>query len=279
MAGPPAAEGASTALGGLPPDMASVLAGSLPAFDRKELLAPAMLTPIFAAADARGAAAKAALQEARAGQLGAAAMTALGDGDQALATFLKGLDLLSQSQVDRAVVQLQTAMQMAPAFVPARLYLGAALAETNRHKEAAGLLQSGVGAAPTLSAPARVAAEEWIKAGQASLAIAPLEQALSLADTDTRARKLLGVAYALSGRAGDAVPVLAPYLDGHPTDQAALLAALYGTYMRHQAAPQPETIAADRDRAVKWAKAYSASGGPLQPLVAAWMKHLEGVKP
>ena len=112
--------------GALPAEMASVLLGGLPAFDRKELLTPAMLTPTFAAADARGAAAKAALKEARTGAYGSAAMTALGDGDQALASFLKGLDFLSQSQLDRAAVQFQSSMQQAPDFAPARVYLGAA---------------------------------------------------------------------------------------------------------------------------------------------------------
>ena len=85
---------------------------------------------------------KAAVKEARGGDLGAAAMTALGEGDQVLATFLKGLELYQASQLDRAAMQFQNSMQMAPTFAPSRLFLGASLAEANRHKEAAGLLQS-----------------------------------------------------------------------------------------------------------------------------------------
>jgi VWFA-related protein len=265
--------------GALPAEMASLLLGGLPAFDRKELLSPAMLAPSFAAAEARGAAAKAALKEARTGAYGAAAMTALTDGDQALASFLKGLDLLSQSQLDRAAVQFQSSMQQAPAFAPARLYLGAAMAEGNRHKEAAGLLQSA-GADPAMAALGRIAGEEWMKAGQPALAIVPLEQALKAggANADPRTRRLLGVAYVLGQRSADALPVLAPYLDANPADQAALLAAIFATYTRHLETPQRDTLAADRDRAAKWSKAYAASGGPMQPLVAAWVKHLEGLK-
>jgi VWFA-related protein len=261
----------------LPGEMASVLLGGLPVFDRKELLTPAMLTPVFAAAEGRPAGSKAAVKEARSGQLGAAAMTALSEGDQALAAFLKGLDLLQQSQIDRAAVQFQSSMQIAPSFGPSRLYLGAAMAEGNRHREAAGLLQSAAAAAP-VAALSRVAGEEWMKAGQPALAIAPLEQAIKQADTDMRTRKLLGVAYVLGNRASEAVVVLVPYLDANPADQAALLAAIFGTYTRHLATPQRDTLVVDRDRAAKWTKAYTAAGGPLPQLVGAWSKYLQDLK-
>ena len=265
---------------GLPAEMASVLLGALPPFDRKELLSPVALTAVFAAAEARPSASKSAVKEARSGALGAAAMTALGDGDQALATFLKGLDLLGQAQVDRAAVQFQTSMQLAPAFVPARLYLGAAMADGNRHKEAAGLLQSAGagGTAFQTTALSRLTGEEWMKAGQPALAIRPLEEALQLSATDPRTRKLLGVAHVLGNRPADAVPVLTPYLEQNPTDQTALLAGIYATYARHVGEPKRDSLAADRDRAATWWKAYAASGGPLQPLVGAWMRYLQGIQ-
>jgi hypothetical protein len=272
--------GAAPSMGGaLPVEMASVLLGGLPAFDRKELLSPAMLAPSFAAAESRSAGAKAAVKEARSGAYGAAAMTALGEGDQALASFLKGLELLSQSQLDRAAIQFQSSMQQTPPFTPSRLYLGAALAEANRHREAAGLLQSA-SSDPSMAALGRIAGEEWMRAGQPALAIAPLEQALKGAGAkpDPRTQKLLGVAYVLGQRPADALPVLTPYLDASPTDQAALLAGIFAVYARHLEAPQRETLAADRDRAQKWSKAYATSGGPMQPLVAAWVKHVEGLK-
>jgi hypothetical protein len=69
--------------------------------------------------------------------------------------------------------------------------------------------------------------------------------------------------------------VLTSYLDSNPADQAALLAAIFGTYHRHLSAPQPNTIVADRANMAKWAKAYAATKGPMQPLVAAWVKHVQ----
>src|SRR5687767_3611837 len=263
--------------GALPAEMAMVLLGGLSNFDRKELLAPAMLTSMLAAAESRPTGSKAAVKEARGGDLGSAAMTALGDNDQVLAMFLKGLELYQQAQLDRAAIQFQNSMQMAPTFTPSRLYLGAALAEANRHREAAGLLQSAATAPPN-GLIARVAGEEWIKAGQPALAITPLELAVQQPGADPRTRKLLGIAYVLGGRPADAATTLTPYLETAPTDSAALLAAIFGTYIRHLNAPQAASLVADRANMAKWAKAYAATKAPMQPLVAVWVKLIQTLK-
>jgi VWFA-related protein len=267
----------SAAGGAISAEMATVLLGGLANFDRRELLTPAALTPMFAAAEGRAGGSKAAVKEAQGGDLGSAAMTALGDGDQALAAFFKGLELLQSSQLDKATIQFQSAMQAAPSFMPARLYFGAALAEAKRHKDAAGLIQSA-GASPPNAAISRLAGEEWIKAGQPVLAITPLELAMQQPGVDARTRKLMGIAYVLGGRPADAVPVLTPYLETNPTDQPAQLAAIFGTYIRHLNAPQPATLAADKANMARWAKAYTASKGAMQPLVAAWVAHVQSLK-
>jgi tetratricopeptide (TPR) repeat protein len=254
-----------------------LLLGGISNFDRKELLTPAMLSSVFAMADTRAAGSKAALKEARGGDLGGAAMTALGENDQTLAMFLKGLELYQAAQLEKAAVQFTNSMQSAPAFTPSRLYLGAALAEGNRHKDAAGLIQSA-STTPPNAAIARIAGEEWLKAGQPALAIAPLELAAQQPNADAKSQKLLGFAYVLGGRPADAVGVLASYLDANPTDSAALLAGMYATYQRHLAAPQPATLAADKANMTKWSRAYTAAKGPIQPLVAAWVKHVSSLK-
>jgi VWFA-related protein len=269
---------APSAGGALPAALTNVLLGGVPAFDRKELLTPAVLTSMYAAAESRPSGSKAAIKEARAGDLGGAAMTALGENDQTLATFLKGLELYQQAQLDRAAMQFQNSMQMTPAFTPSRLYLGATLAEANRHREAAGLLQGAANTTPPNFAIARLAGETWIKAGQPALAIAPLELAMQQPTPDPRARKLLGIAYVLGGRPADAVATLTPYLESAPADAAALLAAMFGTYIRHLNAPQPATLAADRLNMAKWSKAYTATKGPMQPLVTAWVQHVQQLK-
>jgi tetratricopeptide (TPR) repeat protein len=272
-----ASNGATSAGGVLPSEMITVMLGGLAAFDRKELLTPAMLTAMFTTAESRAAGSKSAIKEARGGDLGGAAMTALGENDQVLAMFLKGLELYQQSQLDRAAMQFQNSMQLAPQFVPSRLYLGATLAEASRHREAAGLLQAA-STSPPNAAVARLAGEEWIKAGQPALAITPLEFASKQANPEPRAIKLLGIAYALGGRPADAVTTLTPYLETNPTDTAALIAAIFGTYIRHLNAPQAETLAADRANVAKWSKAYSAAKAPMQPLVDSWVKYVHSLR-
>ena len=89
---------------------------------------------------------------------------------------------------------------------------------------------------------------------------------------------MLGIAYALGGRPSDAVATLTAYLESSPTDSAALLAAIFGTYIRHLNAAQPATLDADRANMAKWSKAYAATKAPMQPLVAAWVKHIQGLK-
>jgi len=226
----------------------------------------------FSAAEARGAPAKAAIKEARSGTLGAAAMTALSGGDQMLAAFLKGLELLSAGQADRAAVQFQAAMQQAPQFAPTRFYLGAVLAGGAKQREAAGLLQSGA----TPGSPAilgRLAGEAWLRAGEASLAISPLELAANDASADARTRKMLALSYVLGGRAAEAAPLLTTYLAENPRDREALLAGIYAVYSRHAAAPDAATLQADRALARQWLDAYG-SGAPLHALAAEWVKYL-----
>jgi len=53
---------------------------------------------------------------------------------------------------------------------------------------------------------------------------------------------------------------------------------MYGTYNRHLAGAQAATLMTDRTNMAKWSKAYAATKGPMQPLVAAWVKHVQDIK-
>ena len=82
----------------------------------------------------------------------------------------------------------------------------------------------------------------------------------------------------LGGRSADAVTVWTSYLETNPGDSAALLGAIFGTYSRHLSAPQSATLAADKSNLAKWSKAYAATKGAMQPLVDAWVKHVQSLK-
>jgi VWFA-related protein len=260
----------------LPAEMLVAMLANLPPVERKELVAPTVLATVLASAEKARPAAKGAFAAARSGNLGSAALDALASGDQVTAAFLRGIDLFGQGQTDRAVQQLQIAMQQAPSFAPTRMYLGAALAEGNRHREAAGLLQSAGAELATVAPVARMAANSWLRVGDAANAITALEQAN--ASGDTAVSRTLALAYLTANRGSDALPLLARSLEANPRDQDTLLSAIYATYVTHFPTARQESLAADRTRAQTWAKAYGSLKGERQALVDLWMKYLTSIK-
>lgn len=250
------------------------MVGNIPLPNPKALLEPAVLSAVFGAAERLRPAGKEAIATAKGGQIGPAALDALAAGDQALAAFLRGVDFFAQGQNDRAVQQLQLAMQQAPAFSPARLFLGAALVNGQKFREGAGLLQS---ITPDVAGPApvaRMAALSWLLAGDANLAIAALEKG-DTAATDATSARVLATAYIVVNRVSEALPLIARYLEQHPKDAEALLAGIYATYAMHTPTIQAGTLATDRARALGWSKTYAASKGAHQRLVDTWMAYLQ----
>lgn len=258
-------------------EVLSEIALGVPEFRRDDVLAPPVLAAVWRlAGEGRPAPVRDAVQQAAGGQMRPAALAAFEAGDQMVAAFVRGVELFAQDRIAQATVQLHNAMSMAPSFAPARLFLGACLAAADRHREAASLLTSVPADALGVPAVARLAGEAWLRAGEPLQAIEPLERAAAAGDA--AAARALGLAYALVDRPADAVPVLAGYLDRHPDDQRALLAALYATYAAHAASTAPAArLTDDRARARQWARAYRAAGGPLASLVDAWLSYLDGL--
>ena len=161
------------------------------------------------------------------------------------------------------------------ASAPARAMLGVCLLLANREKEAAGLLMSVP--PDTIPAFGRLAGEAWLKAGQPEAAVAPLAQVGRRATSGRR--RDLALAYALTGNAARALPLLTSHLAGAgATDGPALAAGVYSLYRRHAAAIDPSTIDGDRTQARAWARAYAATRGPLAPIVEAWTGFLEAAQ-
>ena len=276
-----AAGGAPATVGAVPNEMAMLLLGGVSNFDRKELLAPAMLTSMFAIADARATGSKAALKEARAGDL-------------------------APPQSPRSVRAIRSSphSSRASSCIRARNSIAPRSSSRTRCRWRRPSRRRGCSSAPRspkaiatrkppaccraqslpslrrrrMRAIARIAGEEWIKAGQPALAVTALELAVQQPNADARSKKVLGIAYVLGGRGGEAVAVLSSYLETNPADSAALLAAIFGTYTRHLNGPQAATLAADRANLAKWSKAYASTKGPMQPLVDAWVKHVSSMK-
>ena len=178
---------------------------------------------------------KAAIKEARGGDLGAAAMTALGEERPGARHIPEGPRAVPGGAArSGAAMQFQSSMQMAPTFAPSRLILGASLAEANRHREAAGLLQSALTTPPN-AAIARIAGEEWIKAGQPALAIPPLELAVVHPNADGGRFEEDAGNRLRARRPGARSRYGIDRRTSRPTRRTAplFLAGIFGTYSRH----------------------------------------------
>jgi VWFA-related protein len=259
----------------VPREFLAALVGNLPAVPAQELVSSAVLSTVLAAAEVARPETKAAFAAARKGGLGPAALDALSSGDQAAAAFLRGVDLFAQGQNDRAMQQLQVSLQQAPGFAPTRLYLGAALSQAGRHREAAALLQSVGGELAGPAPLARLTAISWLRAGDAPNAIAALERANVSGDVEVV--RTLALAYIAADRAREAAPLLTQYLAANPNDAEALVAGIYVMYASHVPTAQADSLQGDRDRAQAWARAYAAQRGEHQALVDAWMAYLRGL--
>lgn len=269
--------GATTIAVAAPPDLTSAIMASLPKVSKDEVFDPATTAALWAATEqGRSPAVLAAIKTARGGQMTDGALEALAAGDQGVAAFVRGMDLLSKGQIDPAATQFQTSMRIQGGFGAARAMLGVCLLLSQREKDAAGLLMS----VPAASVPAfsRLAGEAFLRIGAPSSAVTPLEQLAGATPNDPRAQRDLALAYALTGESAKALPLLTKLVAGPGAkDGPALAAAVYALYRRHLAGADLTTIAADRTQARAWARAYALTRGPLVPIVEAWTGHLEGL--
>ncbi len=266
-------------------------AATLPTFDRNAVLEPGLVKSLLDVVDKRSPALADAMTAARAGQYGAAAIEALGAGDQIAAAFLKGIDLYAKGQLDPAAQQFNIAAGARREFFPAALFLGASMAAAGRDRDAAGVWQlalasvapstptagqpapSSVSAAQSATGPAAIVftmvADARLRDGQAQSVIDVLKPAYDRAP-DVEIAKRLGMAYVLTARYAEAMPVLDAYLARHPTEQDMLAAAVVAQYELVRAGQVLST--ADRAKMRRYGAAYR---GDQQALVDKYLETMQ----
>jgi VWFA-related protein len=250
-----------TAGGGLAAPPALFLPSVLGKFERDAVLRPELLTPMLDVVDRRSPALKDAVTDARAGRYGAAALAALAAGDQQVAAFLRGIDLFIKGQLDQAAAQLQIAAGPRREFFPAAFYLGAVFASAGRDRDAAGTWQLALGTEPRPTVAYTMAADARIRDNAPEAAIDILKPAYERTPGDDEIGRRLAMAYLLTSRYAEALPIVQGYLSRHATDQDFLFA---GVITQYEVVRSGLTLsAADRDRVRKWASAYSGTQGAL----------------
>ena len=246
-------------------------ASSLPKFDSALALRGDLLNPMLDLVEKRSPGLKAAMVEARAGRYGAAALEALTAGDQTAAAFLRGVELFAKGQLDQAATQLQLAAGPRREFFPAAFYLGACFAAVGRDRDAAGVWQMALGADPRPASVYMMVADARLRDGQPESAIDVLKPAYDREPANDDIAKRLAVAYAVTGRYAEAVPVADAYLTRQPADQDMLLAAIVSQYEVVRAGGQ---ILSNVDRA-KLRKYSAAYKGPQQALISKYMETMD----
>jgi hypothetical protein len=221
--------------------LASMLAPPA-AFQRNDLLTPDVLDLFMDRLDTGRPALKSTTALVRAGKMKGTGLQALETGDQLAATFLRGLELYSNGELDQA---------------------------------AALRWSSAVTGSDSLPLEYTALGDALFRIGEVGKAIAPLQEALSKWPEDDQVRRRLGLAYAVTLQHQEALVTLEPYLLRHASDHEAILVALHAIYASAvQGKPLLEG-AQSRDRITAYAEAYAAAKGPHAALVATWAEFLK----
>jgi VWFA-related protein len=263
----PAAGAEGTNLAVVPTSMMS----SITRFDRETTLKPEVIAALIDVVQQTSPNLKEAIAAARAGKYGPAALDALSSGDQPAAMFFRGLDLLTKGEHEKAATQFQNAAGPRREYFPAAFYLGALLAGAGRDQDAAGVWQLGIGKTPRPSFAYTAFADARLRTGQPASVIEVLKPAFERSPDDDQIAKRLAMAYVMTGRYVDALPVLDAYLSKHPADPDALFSAILAHY---EIASRASVALSDVERAklTRYARAYK---GPQEALISKYLDALQ----
>ncbi len=208
------------------------------------------------------------LADARDGRYGAAAIEALTSGGQEVAAFLKGLDWYSKGQLNQAVTQLEVAAGPRREFFAAAFYLGATFAAAGRDRDAAGVWQMAIGTEARPLLAYTLLADARLRDGQPASVIDVLKPAYERTPNEDEIGSRLMASYLMTGRFEEALPVIDGYLSRNPTDQNALVAAVYAQY---QVATRERLVlpASELSKLAGYVRAYE---GPYKALLAKYLE-------
>lgn len=188
-----------------------------------------------------------------------------------VATFLKGLTLLSQNQLDPAAVAFREAMRVSADFYPAMVYLGACYAAGGKDKEAAAVWRTALIRESDAVALHGLLADALLRQGRADLAVDNLDVARTRWPDDQGLRRRFVTAALLAGRQVEGLQALDTAIAQQADDEATLALALYMLYLAFDTNEPIESVSQDRERMARLGDRYRASTGPLVALVDTWV--------
>ena len=255
-------------------------ASRIDAFDRHAVLAPPVvgffLNRLSATAASNAAAVTPALDHARSGRFTDAMEALKGTSDDQLAAvFLGGLALLEKGELEPAAAKFRAALKLDSEFLPAAFYLGACYAAGGRDREAAGAWQTSLITESEAPFIYTLLGDALLRLRDADQAVDVLREARSLWPENEDVQIRLGTALVMSGKAGDALAILDPYLARHPDDVERLFVALRALYEARAGGHPIGAPGEDRARFARYAEAYKAAHGPQAAIVAEWRRYMD----
>jgi hypothetical protein len=134
----------------------------------------------------------------------------------------------------------------------------------------AGTWQLAIGTAVRPSIVYALFADARLRTGQPASVVDVLQPVRGRLATDDGLEKRLALAYAMTGRHEEALPLLDDYLVRHATDQEALYAAMLARYNISSRANVPLSDA-ERAKVVGYVRAYT---GPQRALLTRYLSAL-----
>jgi tetratricopeptide (TPR) repeat protein len=226
--------------------------------------------------DASSGAAAAAAESIRNGKFDAA-IADLHDGgpDQLSTPFLRGLALFAKNELELAAAQFRASLRISSEFLPAVFYLGACYAAGGNDRDAVGAWQTSLVTESDARIVYDVLADAFIRMVDAERALAILTEARERWPDDDLFMPRLGAAQALTGRRGDAIKTLGPYLDRHPDDTGAIMLAARVLFEAHSAGKAAVSATTDRELATRLSALYRAAHGTEQALLDRWVSFVQ----
>jgi len=134
-------------------------------------------------------------------------------------------------------------------------------ATAGRDRDAAGTWQLALGTEPRPTVAYTLTADARIRDNQPEAAIEILKPVYQRLPMEDEVGRRLALAYLLTSRYAEALPIVDAYLSRHPTDQDFLFAGVVSQYEVVRAGSVLSN--ADRDRVRRWSNAYRGEKSAL----------------
>jgi VWFA-related protein len=255
--------------------LAARAVSTIPPFTVEYVLAPQVLGPFLDRVAARPDASSPMIRElveyARKTGIAQLNVSDALAAESPVASFLRGLTLLSQRKLQPAANAFRSAMRASSDFYPAMVYLGACYAAGGNDKEAAGAWRTALikeGDALPLHV---LLTDALLRQDRGDQALEALDSARSRWPADDGLKRRFVIAALRAGEYADGLQTLDELVEKRAQDEPALAAGLLALYEAFVSNRPIEDVEKDRARMTRLADAYRAHGGPSLALIETWV--------